>query len=115
MPLSAFLRVPLALLWLAWCSIEIHILTRAWARVSRIGINQLGEVWVSDNAGQRIPASLQSGSIVIRRFAWLRFRFGDGRKYAELVSGNAVEDNQWHRFQLIWKQSRQIVGGAERS
>ena len=74
-----------------------------------------GKVWVTDAAGQRVTATLLRGSIVIRRLAWLRMRLEDGRKYAELVSGNAVEDFQWHRFQLIWKQSRQIVGRAERS
>ncbi len=115
MPTSVLLRLTLAVIWLSWCSIETGVLARAWAGVSRIGINQLGEVWVTDIAGQRLPVSLLRGSIVTRRFAWLRLCFEDGRIYAELVSGNAVEDRQWHRFQLIWKQSSQIVGGAERS
>lgn len=115
LPMSVISRTALALSWLLWCCIEIFLLRRAWAQVSRIGINQLGEVWVIDIDGARWPASLQRGSVVISRFAWLKIRLEDGRKYAELVSGNAVEDCQWHRFQLIWKQSGQIVGGVDRS
>jgi len=115
MPTGVLLRLTLALVWLIWCSVETGVLARSWAEVSRIGINQLGEVWVTDIAGHRLSVSLLRGSIVTRRFAWLRLCFEDGRKYAEFVSGNAVEDNQWHRFQLIWKQSSQIVGRAERS
>jgi hypothetical protein len=115
MPLSAIHRVISCAVWLVWCGIEISALTKVWPNVSRIGVNSAGEVWVTDAAGQRVTATLLRGSIVIRRLAWLRLRLEDGRKYAELVSGNAVEDDQWHRFQLIWKQSRQIVGRAERS
>ena len=115
MPLSALSRVFSSAVWLVWCGVEIRVLTWPWPNVSRIGINAAGEVWVIDTAGQRLSATLLRGSIVIRQFAWLRMCLEDGRKYAELVSGNAVEDYQWHRFQLIWKQSRQIVGRAERS
>jgi hypothetical protein len=115
MPLSAIHRVISSALWLVWCGIETSALTKVWPNVSRIIVNSAGEVWVTDAAGQRVRATLLRGSIVIRRLAWLRMHLEDGRKYAELVSGNAVEDCQWHRFQLIWKQSRQIVGRAERS
>ena len=115
MPLIALPRVISSAVWLVWCGIETSALTKVWPDVSRIGVNSAGEVWVIDAAGQRVTATLLRGSIVIRRLAWLRIRLEDGRKYAELVSGNAVEDYQWHRFQLIWKQSRQIIGRAERS
>jgi len=115
MPLNAISRVVLVTFWLANCSFELWVLARTSTRVARIGISQLGEIWVSDPAGQRVPVELLSGSVVVARFAWIRIRFNDGRKYAELVSGNAVKDRQWHRFQLIWKQSRQIIGHAERS
>ena len=115
MPLSAISRLVLLAIWLAHGGFELWGLARTSARVSRIGINQLGEVWVVDSAGQRLPVALLRGSMVLGRFAWIRIRFEDGRKYTELVSGNAVKDRQWHRFQLIWKQTRQIIGRAERS
>ena len=115
MPLNALSRLSLVVLWLAWCGIEIGTLTKAWQRVRQICFNTRGEVWISDIVGHRSQVSLQRGSLVTRRFAWLRMRLEDGRNYAELVSGNAVQDCQWHRFQLIWKQSRQIIGSAERS
>ena len=46
----------------------------------------------------------------IRRMAWIRIRLADGRKYGELLRGNAVIDKQWHRLQLIWQQTRQNIG-----
>jgi hypothetical protein len=115
MPLNAITRVALVVTWLANSSVELWILARTSRRIARIGISQLGDVWVRDPAGQRVPVVLLAGSVVLARFAWIRVRFEDGRKYAELVSGNAVKDRQWHRFQLIWKQSRQIIGHTERS
>ena len=115
MPLSAIFRLVLLTSWLAYSCFELWSLARTSARVTRIGISQLGEVWVVDSAGQRLPVALLRGSMVVARFAWIRIRFGDGRKYTELVGGNAVKDRQWHRFQLIWKQTRQIIGRAERS
>lgn len=115
MPLSAFFRVFLGVCWLIRCGVETVVLTQCWSNVRRIGINSAGEVWLTDAAGQRVSATLLRGSIVIRRFAWLRMRLENGRNYAELVGGNAVEDFQWHRFQLIWQQTRQIIGRAERS
>ena len=115
MPLGILLRLALVVAMLVGGGAELWALSRGSARVTRIGLNQLGEVWVVDAVGQRRPVTLLRGSMVLARYAWLRIRFDDGRKYAELVSGNAVEDKQWHRFQLVWKQARQIIGGAGRS
>ena len=115
MPLGAISRWILATGWLAHSSVELWRRSRASARVHSIGISQLGGVWVEDRYGDRAPAVLLRGTIVIARLAWIRIRFEDGREYAELVSANVVKDRQWHRFQLIWKQARQIIGRAERS
>jgi hypothetical protein len=115
MPIGVLLRIVLAAIWLSWCIFEVSVLTRAWIRTSRIRISQSGQIWVTDAAGQRLRVSLLRGSVVGNRYAWLRIRFEDGRKSAELVGGNAVKDGQWHRFQLIWKQSRQTIGRVERS
>ena len=115
MPLYAMTRLALVVIWLANCSFELWNLASTSRRIARIGISQLGDVWVRDPAGQRVPVVLLAGSVVLARFAWIRVRFEDGRKYAELVRGDALKDRQWHRFQLIWKQSRQIIGHTERS
>lgn len=115
MPLSAVLRVALLLAWIARCGFELLQLSRGADRVARIGLNQLGQVWVIDGAGERQGVTLLRGSVVLAHHAWLRIRFTDGHKYAELVRGDAVKDRQWHRFQLIWKQARQTIGRAELS
>ena len=113
MPVNPIFRLAMTMLWLAYNKYELCDVTRRSANVARIEINQHGKLWVTDPAGQRRPAELLRGSVVLARYAWIRIRFEDGRKYGELMSGNAVENKQWHRFQLIWKQARQIIGRAE--
>ena len=115
MPLGILPRLAFVMALLVGGGAELWALSRGSARVARIGLNQLGDVWVIDAVGQKRPVRLLRGSMVLSRHAWLRIRFENGRKYAELVSGNAVQDEQWHRFQLIWKQARQIIGRAGRS
>jgi len=113
MPVNLIIRLALTMGWLAYNQYELCEVARRSASVARIEINQHGKLWVTDPAGQRRTAELLRGSVVLARYAWIRIRFEDGRKCAELLSGNAVENKQWHRFQLIWKQARQIIGRAE--
>ena len=112
MPLGVLPRLAFVVAMLVGGGSELWALSRGSARVTGIGLNQLGDVWVIDAVGQKRPVTLLRGSMVLAGHAWLRFRFDDGRKYAELVSGNAVQDKQWHRFQLVWKQARQNIGRA---
>jgi len=115
LPLGAALRALFAVLWIVHSVRELRLWSDGAARVARIRFNQKGDVRVTDNAGLAVPVELLGGTLVTRRMAWIRIRFADGRRYGELLRGNAVEDPQWHRFQLIWQQSRQIIGRAERS
>jgi hypothetical protein len=115
LPLNGGFRALFAVLWIAHSAREIQIWSLAAVRVARIRFNQMGDVWVTDRNGGVSPVELLSGTLVTRRLAWIRVRFADGRKYGELLCGNAVKDKQWHRFQLIWQQTRQIIGRTERS
>ena len=106
--------VPRAILLAAWlvsCWLEFCAMADGSRRVTLIRVSNLGEVWVAAGNGDLEPVKLLPGSVVLERFAWLRIRFEDGGNYAELLAGNAVKDRQWHRFQLIWQQSRQYFGG----
>ncbi len=115
LPLNGGFRALIAVLWIAQSVREIQLWTLAAARVTRIQFNQMGDVWVIDRDGLVSSVELLGGSLVTRRLAWIRVRFADGHDYGELLRGNAVKDKQWHRFQLIWQQTRQIIGRAERS
>jgi len=113
LPLSGGFRALFAVWWIVRSAREIQLWSRAGTRVARIRFRQTGDVRVTDRDGLASPVELLSGTLVTRRMAWIRIRFSDGRKYGELLCGNAVIDRQWHRFQLIWQQTQQIIGRAE--
>ena len=115
MPVNGLWRASFAVCWLVHSGFEMFIRARAASRIAGIQIDSSGEFLVADHRGCTEPVRLLAGSIVLGRIAWLRFRFEDGHKYAELLCGNVVKDPQWHRFQLIWRQTRQIVGRVDRS
>jgi hypothetical protein len=115
MPVNIVLRALLAVCWLGHGGFELFARAEAASRVTAIQVDSSGEFRVAGHRGHTEPVRLLAGSIVLGRLAWLRIRFEDGCKYAELLSGNAVKDPQWHRFQLIWRQTRQIVGRVDRS
>jgi len=113
MPLSGGFRALFTVLWIVHNTREMQLWSQAAARVVRIQFTQTGDVRVTGRDGLVSPVELLSGTLVTRRMAWIRIGFADGRKYGELLCGNAVIDKQWHRFQLIWQQTRQIIGRAE--
>lgn len=115
MPLPVLLRGLLSICWFLYCTRELYIRSVAASEVRKIGLNNCGEMWISDRVGKVVPVELLAGTVVIEHMAWLRFRFADGRKYAELLSGDSRKDTQWHRFQLIWQQSRQMFARAGES
>ncbi len=115
LPLHGGLRALIVGLWVVQSAREIQRWTDGAARVARIQVSQSGDVRVTGRDGRVAPGELLRGTLVTRRMAWIRIRFADGRKYGELLRGNAVIDKQWHRFQLIWQQTRQIIGRSERS
>ena len=110
LPLHGGLRALIAALWVVQSACEIQRWTDGAARVARIQVCQSGDVRVTGRDGRAAPVELLRGTLVTRRMAWIRIRFADGRKYGELLRGNAVIDKQWHRFQLIWQQARQNIG-----
>ena len=110
MSLGIVPRAILIALWLFVCWRELCAMADGSRRVARIRLNNLGEIWVADGINDYERVRLLPGSMVLERLAWLRIEFADGHKYAELLAGNAVENRQWHRFQVIWQQSRQFFG-----
>ena len=115
MPLTVLVRMSLLVLWLATSAFELYVHSRAASQIASIGLNDRGQIWVRNCAGERLAAELLPGTVVLGRLAWLRLRLDSGKKYAEFLRGKSTTDPQWHLFQLIWEQSRQTFGGLDRS
>ena len=66
-------------------------------------IDSQGIVQIRAADGCCITATLCSGSIVLRRAAWLRIRVGNARPHCELIRRDAAENKHWRRLQGIWR------------
>lgn len=122
---GAWLIVGLALepLWRAglvvcWLLDSAFVLRRQ--RCGERGVRALymavdGTFCVITADGVREPSVLLAGTVVNRRFAWLRLERKDGCRYGELVSASCCGAVAWHRFQLVWRQTAHIIGHTDRA
>ena len=100
--------------WLAaaaWCLgglREILVIAHGHRRYRRIRIDSAGGIAVQGPGGDWIAAEVRSGSVVLQRLAWLRFRLPEGPGCGELLCGDTFENEHWRRFQLVWRH----LGGA---
>lgn len=113
MPLELSIRGLAFAAWLAASGIQIRRLLAGGREVAKIRVDNAGGVWVSNFRGRWQAVDILPGTMVLRRLAWLRIRLADGRKYGELLAGNAVKDVEWQRFQLLWQQCRQRLAGVD--
>ena len=115
MPLDPVLRILLSCAWLGENTRECRRLVRGAARVRLIKLDALGNIAAITADGRSEPLTLLSGSIVLSRLAWLRVKFPDGSRYAELLRGDPARDLEWHRLQLLWRHGRAAFGRQDGS
>jgi len=108
LPLAAAYRCLIAVVWLALGAHEWTSNRRAYVRFGIMRIDAMGCVERRCGDGTWQVQGLRPGSVVLARLAWLRLVATDGLRYAELVSGDGRESNDWRRFQVIWRH----VGAA---
>ena len=103
MSVSALPRLALSLccLWLG--SVELTRLHRGFEACTAIRLTSDGNVGIDPGDGNWVTADLESGSIVLRRLAWLRLRTANGRLITELLRGDARQCRDWRRLQVIWR------------
>ena len=94
LPVALHLRAIAALLWLLIELRRLLAIYEGQRRCRRLRIDCDGQVEVSAPDGCCLTATLRAGSLVLTRFAWLRFRAADGRQFAELVRRNSPQDEQ---------------------
>ncbi|MDX1404276.1 MAG: hypothetical protein R3192_07060 [Woeseiaceae bacterium] len=115
LPIASYLKPGLALLWLLECARELWALRRGGRRLCELRLAAGGEVSGISPRGDVLPLELLPGSMLLRRLGWLRLRFADGLTHGELFTGDARQDPEWHRLQLIWRQRAAAFGRQQRS
>ena len=104
LPLRPVLKALFVLLWVCHGLLEIVSQLRGMSRTGRLRISASGTLDSLSPGGKTRSLELLAGSLVLHRFAWLRFRFEDGLEYGELLSSYGRQDDSWRRLELIWRQ-----------
>jgi hypothetical protein len=115
MPLAPVWRVLLAAAWVAESLRELRELARGASRLTHIRLDADGNIAGLGRDSRCEQLTLLSGSMVLRRLAWLRVRFPDGSRYGELLRGEPSKDPEWQRLQLIWRHRRTAFGRQDGS
>ena len=103
LPVAPAMRLLLLVIWLAGHGREMRGLLRAYGCYRGIELNEHGELALLDREGERRAGQLLPGSLVLRRFAWIRVRDAGGRVFAEPLRGRCRETRTWRRLQVIWR------------
>lgn len=100
---NAVLRGAGGLAWLGLGCFELRRAERGFHYCRALRVRPGGEIMLQNPDLEWEPATLQSGSVVIGQFAWLRVQTGDGRQCAELLRGDARANPDWRRLTVIWR------------
>ena len=103
LPLSRIARMAAALTWCLVCAWELWRIRAAWADCRALRVFGDGEIRVRGRGGEWVRARLLPGSLLLRRWAWIRIRREDGPVFAELLQGSCRIRHDWRRLQVIWR------------
>lgn len=103
LPLDAAIRGGACLCCIALGRFELQRLRHGHSNCLEIRLTASGEALILNQEQEWSSARLETGSVLLRNFAWLRLRGADGRLYSELFRGNSRESQDWRRLQLIWR------------
>jgi len=101
--LDVALRGAACLVFFAIGRFELQQVERGFDACIAIRLSADGAVALCSQDREWRPGTLQTGSVVLRHFAWLRVRTIDGRNYVELLRGDTRRSVQWRRLQVIWR------------
>jgi hypothetical protein len=101
LPVAAPWKWALALGFSALSGAELAILLKAYRECVRLTLHADGSVEIEAADGGRREARLLPGSVVLRRWAWLRIQSPAAPAWAEPLSPGAQDREQWRRFQVI--------------
>lgn len=95
-------RVALLAAWLADAGTGLYRLGRRQAAVFALVLLEDG-CFVRDRQGNHAPVTLQAGSVLLQRIAWLRCRCAEGGAYSELFLRDGSDPLAWRRLQVLWR------------
>ncbi len=98
-----WVRLPALAVWFAVSYRELKSLRRGWQHSRGIRLYATGDVEIRGDSGGWESAELADGSILLRRFGWLRLVASDGARIHELVRGSCRDDREWRRLHVIWR------------
>ena len=101
--LGALIRAVACLAWICMGRVELLRMERGFEACTAVRLSSDGQISVLDDDQQWHACSLQSGSVVLRNYAWLRLRAADGEYFVEPLRGDARQSHQWRRLQVIWR------------
>ena len=94
----------LTMLLLAWLAHGIHNCwshIRRYGRVSACVLDATGALELASGTGKRSAVRRLSGTIVLQRAIWLRYRDRHGRIGAELFFGDPRRDAEFRRATVL--------------
>ena len=101
--LDTAIRAVSCFVWFVAGRYEIVRIECGFESCNAVRLSSDGEIAVLNNDQEWLPVTLQTGSIVLRNYAWLRFQAANGEKFVELMRGNARQSEEWRRLQVIWR------------
>lgn len=103
MATDVVLRAAGCLVWAISGYRELQRLQRGFDVCRAIRIDSDGEAAILNQDQEWQPATLQTGSMLLRNMGWLRVQSANGQYFLELVRGNARQSQEWRRLQVIWR------------
>jgi hypothetical protein len=91
------------LVWGAFGRFELKRLQQGFDACSAIRVDSNGEFSVLKNHDNWVPASLMTGSALLRKLGWMRLQDETGQVFLELIRGDARQSQDWRRLQVIWR------------
>ena len=101
--LDTAIRAASCFVWFVAGWYEIVRIERGFEFCHAVRLSSDGDIAVLNNDHEWLPVTLQTGSIVLRNYAWLRFQTANGDNFVELLRGNARQSEEWRRLQVIWR------------
>jgi len=101
LPVHALLRMVGALCWCFMAGREIRDISYSHKRYSRLRVLADGRVELQDSDDSWKSGTIGRNSVVLPRLAWLNLRLADGGRYRALLRGDAGNNEQWRRLQVI--------------
>lgn len=103
LPTDLWMRLAACVVWVVTSAREHRQLQRGWADCRALRFTANGELTVLGADQTWRAARRETGSVLLRKFGWIRLRDHRGVVFGELLSGDARASPDWRRLQVIWR------------